>query len=61
MEYENVREALDVLVSFNDTNRDELTVDGKQMTFGDLQDLNREIAYNIADLLGMSDLYLDRK
>ena len=61
MEFDNVRKALEFLIDCNSSDQKELAYNGKLPTFGDLQDTNREAAYNIADLLGMSDLYLDRK
>lgn len=61
MEFDNVREALEALIDYNDSDQSDMGYNGELPTFGDLQDSNREVIYNIADLLGMSDLYLDRK
>lgn len=62
MEFDNVKAVL----------KDEIEItEGKEMktrigngeyrntTAGDVQELIRERLYNIADLLGMSDIYLD--
>lgn len=56
-EFENVREALDVLISLNSS---DVRVNGNPATIEDIKEDNREIAYQICDLLGCSDLYLER-
>lgn len=56
-EFENVREALDVLISINSN---DVQVNGNLATVEDIKEDNREIAYQICDLLGCSDLYLER-
>ena len=56
-EFENVREALDVLISLNSS---DVRVNGAPATIEDIKEANREIAYQICDLLGCSDLYLER-
>jgi len=58
-EYENVREALKALIEITDA--EFISVDGKTVTVADLQEIIRERAYDIADLLGMEELYLDLK
>lgn len=62
-EYDNVRDCLKDLLAFNDTRNEDFRVkdeDGtdREATVKDLQELNTEALYNLADLLGMSDLYL---
>lgn len=63
-EYENVREALSDLLELNDSQRNhDLKVrlgDGEwhKCTAHDIQEFNYEILASMADLLGMSDLYL---
>lgn len=56
-EFENVRKALDVLISINSN---DVQVNGNPATVEDIKEDNREIAYQICDLLGCSDLYLER-
>lgn len=63
-EYDNVRDCLKDLLTFNDTRNKDFRVkdeDGTEheATVKDLQELNTEALYNLADLLGMSDLYLN--
>lgn len=58
MEYKTVREALEMLVSANEVAQENFTTNGHVSTYEDLQEFNCEIAYNLCDLLGMSDLYL---
>lgn len=58
MEYETVREALETLIDVNEADQKDFTADGHQATYEDLAEFNRETLYNIADLLGMSDLYV---
>lgn len=58
MEYESVREALEFLINVNESEQKDTTVNGYEATYEDLAECNREALYNIADLLGMSDLYL---
>lgn len=60
---ENLRDCLKELILFNDprnTNFEVTNEDGKyhKATIKDLQELNLSDLYFIADLLGMSDLYL---
>ncbi len=62
-EYDNVKDCLKDLLVFNDTRNKDFRVkdeDGTEheATVKDLQELNTEALYNLADLLGMSDLYL---
>lgn len=63
-EYDNVRDYLKDLLAFNDTRNKDFRVKDengtdREATVKDLQELNTEALYNLADLLGMSDLYLN--
>ena len=61
MDFENVKDALDSLIEFAESNEHYLTsLDGKKVPFSqeDILEQVREYAYNIADLLDMEDLYL---
>lgn len=61
MDFENVKEALDSLIEFAESDEHYLTsLDGKKVPVSQEYILERvrEYAYNIADLLGMEDLYL---
>lgn len=64
MEYENVRAALKLLLEYNDIqlNPDlKIGIPGgpqRKATANDVQEFNSELLANIADLLGMSELYL---
>lgn len=59
-EFDNVREALEQLILINESEVHEITEDGvkRKANITDLRDLNKEVLCNLADLLGMSDLYL---
>ena len=57
-EYSNVKEALEELININ-----EGLVhgqDGKPATARTIQELNSEIVYQICDLLGCDDLYMEQ-
>ncbi len=61
MDFENVKDALNSLIEFAESNEHYLTsLDGKKVSASqeDVLEIVREYAYNIADLLGMEDLYL---
>lgn len=61
-EFENVRDALKEAIEIADAKSwGNIKEDGmiRPATIQDVQDLMQERLYNIADLLGMSDLYLD--
>ena len=61
MDFENVKEALDSLIEFVEAGECYvIDSDGKKVPASqeDILDLVREHAYNIADLLGLEDLYL---
>lgn len=64
METENVREALKILLEYNDSELNpnlkigETGGSQREATVKDVQEFNSGLLANIADLLGMSDLYL---
>lgn len=61
-EFENVRDALKDAIEIADAKSwGDIKVGGtvRPVTIQDVQDLMQERLYNIADLLGMSDLYLE--
>lgn len=61
MDFDNVKEALDSLIEFAESDEHYLTsLDGKKVPASQevVLEIVREHAYNIADLLGMEDLYL---
>lgn len=57
MEFETVKECLEMLLDLNNT-ENELQVDGKLGTINDLKDFNFELIVNMCDLLGLEILYL---
>lgn len=57
MEFETVKECLEMLLNLNNT-ENELQVDGKLGTINDLKDFNFELIVNMCDLLGLESLYL---
>lgn len=67
--YENIKEALEDLLLYNDRNTEFLEVAKKldngeenkrEFTIQDLQMMNFEVLVSVCDLLGMSNLYLKR-
>lgn len=61
-EFENVRDALKDAIEIADAKSWGDIKEGgtvRPVTIQDVQDLMQERLYSIADLLGMSDLYLD--
>lgn len=56
MEFETVKEALAYLYEASQSK--EIKVDGKSATPKDYQELIADATINIADLLGMSEIYL---
>lgn len=54
--HENVKEALQDAIEFVEAKA--ISVDGQPATIVDFQQLMQERLYSIADLLGMSELYL---
>ena len=68
MEFENVRKALEYLLDVaQSTEMITKTYDGtglteeRKATVKDMQDIMSEVAVNIADLLGMSEIYLNKE
>ena len=57
MEFENMKEALIYLLDV--ANSKGITTDGENATAEDIQELVREAAISMADLLGVSELYLN--
>ncbi|MBM6773474.1 hypothetical protein H5991_08265 [Ligilactobacillus agilis] len=57
MEFENIKEALETLVSANDR-EGSLKVNGKPGNLNDLKEFNFEALVWICDSLGMEDIYL---
>lgn len=58
MEFENIKDALQFAIEV--TESDPITVDGNPATIKDVQELIREPLCSIADLLGLSELYLEK-
>lgn len=58
MEHENVKDALKAAIEIAESKG--IKVDGKPATTEDFQEMVREILYNVADLLGMSEVYLGK-
>lgn len=58
MEFENVKDALKSAMEYAESSN--LQVDGKPATCEDFQELMKEHIYAIADLLGMSEVYLGK-
>ena len=58
-EFDNVREALAQLILINESVMHNITEDGvkRKAKIDDLRDINKQVLFNLADLLGMSDLY----
>ncbi len=56
MIFGDVREAVSALIQAGESS--DIRVGGHPATVADIQELVREEAYALADLLGMSDLYL---
>lgn len=57
VEYDNVRDALKEMIEIAESKS--ITTDGKEITVEGLQEMFLERAYNIADLLGLENLYLN--
>lgn len=59
--YDNVKEAMGVLMDYANPDNDIKTIDGDKevpVTAHDLQELIYEVGANVCDLLGMSDVYV---
>ena len=57
--YENVREAIKDLIDVSEAEM--VSVDGREPTVEEMQELFREMIYSLADLLGFENLYLDKE
>lgn len=58
MEFENVRDAIVMLLAANEKGTQIITVDGESQIDA-LRDLNKSALMSICDLLGYENLYLD--
>ena len=58
-EFDNVREALAQPILINRSEVHNITEDGvkRKANIDDLRVINKQVLFNLADLLGMSDLY----
>ena len=58
-EFDNVREALAQLILINESEVHNITEAGvkRKANIEDLRVINKQVLFNLADLLGMSDLY----
>lgn len=59
MQFESVRETLEFLFDINSKSSAVTNQDNQPASVDDMKELNMEALANVADLLGMSDLYLD--
>ena len=59
MEHENVKDALAAAIEIAEAKG--IKVDGKPATVHDIQNLTKEHLYFIADLLGLSEVYLGKQ
>lgn len=59
MEFENLREALEFLLDINSPSSAVTNQDNRPASVDDMKELNTEALVSMADLVGMSDLYLD--
>ena len=59
MEFENLREALEFLFDINSKSSAVTNQDNQPASVEDMKELNMEALVSMADLVGMSDLYLD--
>ncbi|MGF2152236.1 hypothetical protein ACQUFB_13405 [Enterococcus casseliflavus] len=63
MEYENVKEALKDAIEIAESEEVitwDIDTNSRLATTEEVQEMIRERLYNIADLLGLSELYLDK-
>lgn len=64
MEFKTVKEALEVLMAYNNPKqlpKVKSTDDWKAADANDIQEFNYEALANVCDLLGMEDIYLGNK
>lgn len=59
MQFESVRETLEFLFDINSKSSAVTNQDDQPASVDDMKELNMEALANVADLLDMSDLYLD--
>lgn len=59
MEFENVKEVIDFLFELGDPET-MIFVDGRDATIDDYKEELREALYQLNDMLGMEDLYLNK-
>jgi hypothetical protein len=59
MQFESVRETLEFLFDINSKSSAVTNQDNQPASVDDMKELNMEALANVADLLGMSDLYLN--
>lgn len=57
IEHDNIKDVLKDL--FELSNAKNIKIDGKIATVGDVQESYKELLVNLADLLGMSEFYLN--
>ncbi|HIY57652.1 MAG TPA: hypothetical protein IAA20_09000 [Candidatus Enterococcus avicola] len=60
MEHDNIKSILEELIEICECEPENITVDGEPITFEGFQEDVIERVYNMADLLGLEDIYLDR-
>lgn len=58
VEHENVRDALKDAFELIDSSS--ITIDGKEVTVSQFKELIGEKLYNVTDLLGLEDIYLNK-
>lgn len=59
MEFESLREALKFMFEINNKSSELTNQDNQPASVDDMKELNTEALVSMADLVGMSDLYLD--
>ena len=57
IEHDNIKDVLKDMLEFS--NAKNITINGESATVEDLQESYKESLVNLADLLGMSELYLN--
>ena len=57
IEHDNVKDVLNDLFELSDAKN--ITIDGKTATVENIQESYKELIINLADLLGMEELYLN--
>ena len=59
MEFESLREALEFLLDINSQSSAVTNQDNQPASVDDMKELNMEALVSMADLVGVSELYLD--